>query len=136
MVRLSVGSLLVLIGLLAVGCGSSGGYSSDAHSAITTLSGAITTYNAASPRDVQSTGASCKTALDKLSSGTMPSPTAAPEAQKTLADILSQIYAKAKRGFTDCATAGRQNDYVLMARSTQELAGVNVDVRRARSLDH
>jgi hypothetical protein len=99
------------------------------------MSKAVSTYNDATPGDVQSTGASCKSALDDLSGTAMPSPRSAPRKQRALARALQSAYLEAVHGFKDCAAAGDRNDYALMARAAQEIVAANMALQRARQLE-
>jgi hypothetical protein len=132
--RVAVLALLCLVAI--AGCGSSGGYTSEAKSAINTLNGAVTTYNKATPGDVQATGVTCKTASDALKGTKVPPATSAPKQQRKLAVALHRAYTEAERGFGDCAAAGARNDYVGMARAAQEITTANQFLNRARTLDH
>jgi hypothetical protein len=131
-----IGVVTLLCTLAVAGCGNSGGYASEAKSAISTLNGAVTTYNKATPEDVQATGVSCKTASDTLKGTRVPAATSAPKQQRELAAALQHAYAEAERGFKDCAAAGARNNYMGMAQAAQEITTANQLLDRARALDH
>lgn len=118
-----------LIALILGGCGGS---SSGVDTAVGTLRDAVSSYNTAAPGNVAATGSACAGAAGKLRGKGVPAPTAVATTQRTEVRLLGAAYEEARRGFATCATAGRMNDYLLMARATDEIERANRLLAAAR----
>jgi hypothetical protein len=129
-------SRLLLVPVMLTACGSSS-YGDDARSAVSTMAGAISTYNKDQATTVASTGSACsdglnglKGAQDTLQKGTPPAQYA------KVAGALRKAYALAHAGFSDCARGAPELNYPLMYQADRELARANKWILKARRLDH
>src|SRR5947209_5982968 len=129
--RLSV-SLLLSCTVLMTACGS-GGPPTTEQGAIDNFRSVLSSYNAAAPTDVASTGTACAKAVSDLQGSSLLA--ALPSAGKDLnvRRALHTAYLAARQGFSDCALGARTMSYVEMARGDTELMAANQSLQQARS---
>jgi hypothetical protein len=134
--RLTIASTLLLVPMLMTACGSSS-YQDDARSAVSTMAGAISTYNKDRTTSVASTGSACSDGLNGLKNAQDTLQKGNPPAQYAkIAAALRKAFVLTNLGFSDCVKAAPNLNYPLMYRADQELAQANKWILKARHLDH
>lgn len=113
-------------------CGS-GGPASTEQGAIDNLRSVLSSYNAANPADVASTGKACARALSDLEGSSLLAEIPHSGKDLKVRQDLHAAYRDARQGFSDCAQGARTMSYVDMARSDAELAAANQNLQQARS---
>jgi hypothetical protein len=128
--RLSLAALFGAIFL--TGCGSSGPASTEA-GALDNLRSVLVTYNAATPRDVASTGSECARAFSGLQNSSLLAVNPTSGKELVVRRDLHAAYVQARRGFSDCAAGAKSMSYATMARADRELLDANGSLRQARA---
>jgi len=133
-VRLAKHLVTTMAAILLTGCGSPS-YQDSLKASVASMRDAVTTYNGTASVDVHSSGSDCATARDALQNTVPPGGAAPSGSQRQLSASIREAYNSALKGFSDCAQAGKKDDYLLMARADQELAQANIYLDQVRRLD-
>jgi hypothetical protein len=97
------------------------------------LRSALSSYNAATPMDVASTGAACARALSGLRAASLLASSPSSGKNLVVRQDVHLAYLAARQGFGDCTAGARTMNYVLMARADAELMGANKSLQKART---
>ncbi len=125
-------ALLLSCAVMMTACGSNSPSSTE-QGAIDNLRSVLSSYDAAAPTDVASTGKACAQALADLKGSSLLAAAPGPGKDLRVRHDLQAAYLNARQGFSDCALGARSMSYVDMARSDAEILGSNQNLQQARS---